>query len=273
MKAALDRARFRPEWQPVVLFALLVTLPTLWIVFKPTTELQANIGTMGASLVIAGIGWWFLRRERIRARDVGLDGRHWLEGVALFIGWWLLMTLIDLVGSQVARMLGQSLVPVESLDWSPAVLLEWIKAWIFVGIAEEIAFRAYVHNKLVTVLDHRWLAIALAALIFGLWHLPGSIIAGRFVPGTVLAALVVSVLSLVLFNLTYEWTGLLPFLALFHGWSDFPLIATLRRPTTIGAVAGYLLVPVVLWAYRRLVLQPRQVVHMQDNRHGKATMQ
>jgi membrane protease YdiL (CAAX protease family) len=256
-----------------VLFLLLVTLPILWVVLKPTTALQANIGTMGASLVIGAIGWWFLRRERIQASDVGLNGRRWLEGIALFAGWWLLVTLIDRLGNRVVGLLGQSPLPAESLGGSPTTLLEWIKAWIFVGIAEEIAFRAYLHNKLVAVLDRRWLGIVLAALIFGLWHLPGSILAGRFVLSKVLTTLVVAVLSLVLFNLTYEWTGLLPFLALFHGWSDFPLIATLQRPTAIGAIVGYLLVPIVLWTYRRLWLRPRHAADTQDNLHGKATVQ
>jgi len=65
----------------------------------------------------------------------------------------------------------------------------------------------------------------------------------------------------------------LPFLALFHGWSDFSLIATLCRPTAIGAIAGYLLVPVVLWAYRRLWLRSRQATDPQNDLHGKATRQ
>ncbi len=49
-----------------------------------------------------------------------------------------------------------------------------------------------------------------------------------------------------------DWTGLLPFLALFHGWNDFPLILTLRAPTTVGMIAGYVLLFIAVWGYRRL---------------------
>jgi len=251
MNTVLDRTRFRREWKSIALFLILATLPTLWVVLRPSTELQASIGTIIAGLVIGLIGWWFLYRERIRARDIGLGRRCWAEGIAVFIGWWLLVTLVDLIGKEVAGVFGIALRPSEALQWSPETVLDWVKAWIAVGVAEEIAFRAYLHNKLVVVLERRWQGIVSAALIFSLWHLPASIVVGGFRVGMLLNALLVAVLTLVLFNLSYEWTGLLPFLSLFHGWSDFPLIATLRRPTAVGAVAGYLLIFVALWAYKR----------------------
>jgi membrane protease YdiL (CAAX protease family) len=126
-----------------------------------------------------------------------------------------------------------------------------VKSWIVVGIAEEISFRAYLHNKLAVALKQHWLGIVLAALLFSLWHIPGSIVAGRFTVSKLMTTIVIAGFSFMFFNLTYEWTGLLPFLVLFHGWSDFPLLVTLHHPTTAGAIAGYLLVFVVLWFYTR----------------------
>jgi membrane protease YdiL (CAAX protease family) len=231
------------------MFMVLVTLPTLWVVLRPSTELQANTGTIAASLTVGLVGWWFLYRERIQGSDIGLDRRRWVEGIAVFFGWWLMTTIVDLIGSSVVEMFGLSLLPTEILQWSAETVLNWVGAWIVTGLAEEIAFRAYLHNRLAAALGRRWLGIVLAALLFSLWHIPGSIAAGRFALNKLLTTLVIAVFSLVLFNLTYEWTGLLPFLALFHGWSDFPLLITLRRPTAVGAVAGYLLVFVVLWLY------------------------
>ncbi|NLF14064.1 MAG: CPBP family intramembrane metalloprotease [Anaerolineaceae bacterium] len=120
--------------------------------------------------------------------------------------------------------------------------------WRFVAFAEEIAFRGYLHNKLVAVVGRRWLAILLAALAFGLWHTPADIAGSGQVLSPFLNALLFALVGLVFFHLPYEWTGLLPFLALFHGWNDFLLLPTLEAPTAVGAAAGYVLMWVVLWA-------------------------
>jgi membrane protease YdiL (CAAX protease family) len=252
MTEVINRTSFRKEWTSIVVFFILVTLPTLWIVLNPATQLQASLGSIGASLVVGLLGWWFLRREGVQAADVGLGRHRWLEGLAVFVVWWLLVTLVDVIGERALVAFGLSISPSEVLPWSPEMAIAWLGSWIVVGVTEEIAFRAYLHNKLQVVLKHRWLGIVLAALLFSLWHIPGSIASGRFVPAKLLTMLVIAVFSLLWFNLTYEWTALLPFLALFHGWSDFPVIATLRRPTAIGAVAGYILVPIVLLVYSKL---------------------
>jgi hypothetical protein len=61
-----------------------------------------------------------------------------------------------------------------------------------------------------------------------------------------------SLIGLVFFNLPYEWTSLLPFLALFHFWNDFLVDINMQAPTWVGVIAGYVLMWVALWVYRRL---------------------
>lgn len=253
MGVKLERKQFHSDWRTVLLFLVLVTLPTFWpVLFAVETRLQAAIGTALASAVIGLIGWWFIRREGVGAEDVGLGRRAWTRGLALFLAWWVLVTLVDLAGRWIAGLLDVSLPPIGNYEWTLATVAELVSAFIFVAFAEEIAFRGYLHNKLVAEVGRRWLAILLAALAFGLWHTPADIAGSGQVLSPFLNALLFALVGLVFFHLPYEWTGLLPFLALFHGWNDFLLLPTLEAPTAVGAAAGYVLMWVVLWAGGRL---------------------
>jgi membrane protease YdiL (CAAX protease family) len=167
---------------------------------------------------------------------------HWAAGLMLFLGWWGLVTAMDLAGSRVAAQLGRPVPPAEALEWGPLLGLEWVKAWVAVGFAEELAFRGYLHRKLIGLTGSRWGGIALAALLFGLWHIPGGIAThGTFAVGMVASALVVAGYSFLVLHLPYAKTGLLPLVALFHGWSDLPLLVTLQPPSAIGTAVGPLL--------------------------------
>ena len=250
LNTLLERDMFRREWKSVVFFLILVTLPTFWVLLRPATRLQEIMGTIVAAIAIGLIGAWFVYRERVPAGDIGLGGRSWIEGLGVFLVWWILVSIVDWLVPWAAGLFGITVTPLESLEWSWITVLDWIRAWLFVGFAEEIAFRGYLHNKLIVALGRRWPGMILAALAFGLWHVPGSLIGGNTWAGASIQALFFAAVSFLAFNLTYEWTGLLPFLALFHGWSDFPLVLPLRASTTVGGFAGYLLIFVVLGAYK-----------------------
>ncbi len=250
---SLARARFGRGWTPVLFFLILVTFPTAVGVLRPDVGLQEILASTVASALVGVIGWGFLRWEGVPAEDIGMGRRHWLAGFGLFAAWWVLLTAVDLVGRQVAAVFGVRVSALETLQWSPEIVLDWLGTWMVIGFAEEIAFRGYLHNKLVALCGRRWQGMALAAAAFGLWHIPGSILRGNTaVAGLLLGSLAFGLLSLLLFNLPYEWTGLLPFFALFHGWSDFPLLLTLQQASALGGVAGYILMFAALWTYRRL---------------------
>jgi membrane protease YdiL (CAAX protease family) len=231
---------------------VLVTVPTFWpVVLPPETELQAALGTGIASLAVGLIGWLFLRRESVPMADVGFDGRAWLEGVGLFVLFWIAVTLVDLLGQGIASLAGTTLAA-ERLLQAPAWWARWPAMWLGVGLMEEVAFRGYVHNKVVKLVPNRWVGIALAALIFGVWHIPSGLATGGSLVNALLAAGVVfSLFSLIVLNLPYEWTGLLPFLGFYHGFNDYPLLLTMRGPTIVGEVARYVLLFVAVIVYRR----------------------
>jgi membrane protease YdiL (CAAX protease family) len=252
----LTRKNFDVEWESALWFVLLVTLLPLATTLDIRTQLQATLLTIAINTVLFVLAVIFLRRENIRWADIGMNVRSWRASLFLFVGWWLAVTLVDLIGRWLAGQFGSPIPPMEELNWNFVILLDFLSAWIFVGFAEELAFRGYLHNKLTALTPKKWVGITLAALLFGLWHIPGSMVMrGTSFFEALPGALFLGLFSLIFLNLPYEWTGLLPFISLFHAWSDFPLLMNFQYPSAIGAIAGYVLLLVVvaikIWRDRR----------------------
>jgi membrane protease YdiL (CAAX protease family) len=225
----LTRKNFRLEWKSVLWFVLLVTLLPFATGLDIRTQQQATLLTIAINTVLFVLAVVFLCRENIRWADVGMSGKSWRSSLVLFVGWWLAVTLVDLTGRWLAGQFGSPILPMEELNWNFSTLLDFLSAWVFVGFAEELAFRGYLHNKLVAMTSKKWLGIILAAILFGLWHIPGSMVMrGTSFFEALPGALFLGLFSLIFLNLPYEWTGLLPFISLFHGWSDFPLLMNCR---------------------------------------------
>lgn len=252
----LTRNNFRIEWKSALWFVLLVTLIPFATALDIRTQLGATLLTIAINTVLFVLALIFLRRENIRWADIGMGTKSWRTSLFLFAGWWLAVTLVDLIGSWLARQLGSPILPMEDLTWNFVTLLDFLSAWVFVGFAEELAFRGYLHNKLVAFTNKRWLGITSAAILFGLWHIPGSMVMrGTSLFEALPGAMFLGLFSLIFLNLPYEWSGLLPFIGLFHGWSDFPFLMNFQYPSAIGGIAGYVLLLVMvalkIWLDRR----------------------
>jgi membrane protease YdiL (CAAX protease family) len=258
MKTKLDRKNFKKEWVSLVISLVIIGLVPFGTAIPVETRTQGILLTIGLTLVMGGATVVFLRRENIRLRDIGLGKSAWTTSLLMFGIWWVLITGLDFVSSWVTEMSG-STMPREQIAWSPVMALDWFRAWVVVGLVEELTYRGYLHNKFAVLFKKKWIGIALAALAFGLWHIPASIILrGSTLLGALPGALGFGLISLVLFNGPYELTGLMPLLVLFHGWSDFPLLVTLQRPNSVAAVAGYVLflfmVGIFAWKKRRQII-------------------
>jgi len=240
MKKVLNRQDFQQEWKGLLGFLVIAGLVPFGMVITIQSQAQAILLTICLNLILGSTAVLFLRRENIRLGDIGLGRKAWGTSLLLFAVWWVTITLLDVFSSRIAG--NGAALPREELTWSPVVILDCVRAWVVVGLLEELAFRGYLHNKLAVLFDKKWIGIALVALVFGLWHIPASVLLrGNTVLGALPGALLFAVISFLFFNTPYELTGLLPLLALFHGWSDFPLLMTMQRPNTVGAVAGYAL--------------------------------
>lgn len=252
----LVRKSFKVEWKSALWFVLLATLLPLAAALDIRTQLQATLLTIAINTILFVLAVIFLRRENIRWADIGMSVKSWRASLLLFVGWWLAVTLVDLTGRWLAGQFDSPILPTGDLNWNFVTMLDFLSAWVFVGFAEELAFRGYLHNKLVAFANKKWLGIILAAILFGLWHIPGSMVMrGTSFFEALPGALFLGLFSLIFLNLPYEWTGLLPFISLFHAWSDFPLLMNFQYPSAIGAIAGYVLLLVVvamkIWQVRR----------------------
>jgi hypothetical protein len=85
---------------------------------------------------------------------MGKDGRR----VSCSFLFWVAVTVVDLIGQGIASLGGVTLATQRPLqaEWA---WVYWPAVWLGVGIGEEIAFRAYLHNKVVKVMPQRWLGI------------------------------------------------------------------------------------------------------------------
>src|SRR3569623_1820716 len=93
--APLDRARFRRTWGPLVGFLALETLVTFWTVARPHSHAGRALGVLLAATALALVALLFLRREGVRAADIGRGARAWRLSLACFAGWLLVVTLLD----------------------------------------------------------------------------------------------------------------------------------------------------------------------------------
>ena len=245
-KVVLDRTEFEKDWKRVLVFGMIALLVPFGLVIPIKNELQAVLLTIALTLVLGISALFFLYREGVSLKAIGFGKTAWSVGLAWFGAWWLAVTLLDLAGSWAANRFGFSL-PTEELVWSPLMVLDFVRAWAVVGLLEELAFRGFLHNKLAAVFENKWIGIALAALCFGLWHIPASVLVrGNTVMSALPGALVFGLISFVVFNVPYELTGLLPLLCLIHGWGDFPVTMTLQAPNAVGAASGYALLLVTI---------------------------
>jgi len=260
MKVKLDRKNFQKEWTSLVIFMAIATLVPFGTAIPVETRAKGILLTICLNLVLGGAAMLFLRRENVRLQDIGLGKGAWATSLLVFGIWWVLITGMDLLSSWVAGLYGHAM-PREQLVWSAVEVLDWFRAWVVVGLVEEVAYRGYLHNKFAVLFRKKWVGIALAAVVFGLCHIPASIVLrGNTLLGALPGALGFGLISFVLFNAPYELTGLMPLLVLFHGWNDYPLVLTMQRPNAFVPVPGIafflILVGILAWKKRqRMVLQ------------------
>jgi uncharacterized protein len=133
----------------------------------------------------------------------------------------------------VGLLLGLVLLGVQSLilyftghlEWTavtpdPADLFSGLLIMMLVAISEETVFRGYILNNLLQSIN-KWMALAISALLFALFH------AGN--PGITLLAVINIFLSGLLLGLNYVYTKNLWFAIMFHfSWNFF-----------LGPVLGY----------------------------------
>lgn len=225
---------FRGGVRPVAAFALafsllvVVTNGLLAGLLGPDPPLVARFALSAVSSTVqVGIAAGLLRREGVGLREVGLDPRLLAPAVVA------VAALVAAINATVAALaaLGGGDVSVGFFalyrsppqDYSVSVLLAGgVTYYLFVGPAEELAFRGYLQNKLValqgrgTARARTAVGVVGAAVVFSLLHVPTLLFGGATL-GESAGTLVLLALSGIGFGTVYAATRNLYLVALLHG--------------------------------------------------------
>jgi len=196
-----------------------------------------------------------LRREEVRVRDLGLDAESLPPAVVAFAG--LVVALNGLVLA--AELSGSDGVTFGFLydDSGTEIAVRVVSLYVFAALAEELAIRGYLQNKLISMLGGgrvRTVAgIGAASVTFALIHVPRFVVAGRSVEQQ-LPALALLLFTGVGFGLIYEVTRNLYLITLVHGLGNYWLLVVEPSnwpnwPLIVGLYA------LVVVAYRRWLVR------------------
>jgi len=248
---------------PVVTLAGVAPFLTGPLGLETTPWLGVGVTILGASLFLA-LALVVLRVEGVDLAAVGLSpslARRavlWFAGVVVAVNLLLLAVGVTVADSWTFALAG---VP-------PALYVGLaVSQWVFVGLAEELAGRAYLQNKLVALfggerdLSRRVGAILVMAVLFALWHVPQRLVVAGRTPAELPEALLPLVGFALLLGVLYELTRNVVLVALVHGalnlppiflsvygstaWQSVVVLAAIAVPSLLG-----------LYVYRRWLATP-----------------
>lgn len=170
---------------------------------------------------------WLLHRWRLgsplRAPRLGWQSAHW---PALIVVGCALLAFQAVFGQGLGRL--EALSPA-STTLLFAIPLCFVWQSLEAGLTEEVLFRAFLQQRLASVLRSDAAAILIAALLFGLAHAPGLLLrGGHLLEGeaspTLAWALAYSVVVIapagILFGVLWARTRSLPLVVALHGLTD-----------------------------------------------------
>jgi membrane protease YdiL (CAAX protease family) len=264
---------FRGGVEPLVAFVVVIgglLVVTNFLVVRllgPDPSRIANfVATIPWKVVEAGLAVAVLRYESVRLRDIGLSPRLFLPALITVAGVVVLLNAVvaGLVPLRGGELLVAAFAPLQSppLDYSGAELaVGAVVHYLFVGPAEELAFRGYLQNKLVALVGRGGnhartaLGIVAAGAVFSLAHVPAHLFGGGNPAG--LALLVLSGIG---FGIVYEATRNLYLVAFLHGFGNhWPLFVTPNAWPNWAVIAA--VYAVVVLAYRQWAVRTPRPTH------------
>jgi len=241
----------RAYWPPVFhrgiwpVVALLLGF-TVWAMLSNTlvtrvwgadpSLLVQGLWSVPSGIVQTSIALLVVWYEGVTLRSIGLSRREFGPALVAVTGFLILLNLV-VVGLVLLREARLS-VGLFALYRSPPLSLTWtliavgaVSEYVFVGPVEELAFRGYLQNKLVAVLNTGYsrldtvLGIVGAAVAFSLLHVPTEILLDGMPLSQVVGSLALFVATGVTFGTIYAVTRNLYLVMFLHGIGNFwPLI-------------------------------------------------
>lgn len=216
----------------VTLFAALSVVTHIWLFGRDQTVYPEPASTLVSVpfmlCIVAGI-WWLLRREGSSAGAIGLGRSSLLPGVAAFLVLWC---GVSAAGVSYLLATGRGDAVGFAFEYSGPATAVWFLLTLTVanGIPEEIAFRGYVQNKVAALTRAHGrgpadaIGIVVAAVLFGVPHLPLAVLLLDLGPEAVPAVLLSNLLPGLTYGVVYYLTGNLWYASFVHGFGNAPVV-------------------------------------------------
>ncbi|MDR0949619.1 MAG: CPBP family intramembrane metalloprotease [Lachnospiraceae bacterium] len=137
------------------------------------------VGMAGAAILVFYSGKW-------GKNTLGFSRKHIGKQVLIGLG---LFALTFCTGVLLPLLLGEKSM---ALNWKaptvPILLFYIVFDIVCVGFGEELIFRGYFFERLRIVFGSSWLVVGISALLFGLYHYPGSLHMSNVISTGVLGA-------------------------------------------------------------------------------------
>lgn len=233
---------FHAGWWPAVAlvlgftgWALISVAVSNWLFGDPST-IEEGMWAIPSGIVQIGIAVAILRYERVSYQELGLA--PWLVRPALAAtAVVILVANVAVAGLGIAAGTNVSFGLMEyyltpPIDFSVAgVAITAVAMYLFTGPVEELAFRGYLQNKVVSQVNmgspiaQTTLGILTAALSFALLHIPAYLIVRGQAFGAVIGTLVLLTATGVIFGAIYAATRNLYLVMFLHSIGNlWPLV-------------------------------------------------
>lgn len=193
-------------------------------------NLSVTIGGLGLFL----ISFWAINAENLRVSQLGLSISDAFDALPFFV---IIILGINLLPYSLT-LLTDATAEISYGGYNS--LGKWIgraaTIWIFVGLAEELAFRGYLQNKIIDLMDFdsrkgSLLGLIMSSIFFSLIHIPQRIYVQDMNAGMIIQSLLLLIVIGTVFGLIYLLTDNLVFTGLLHGaWDVKPFFMSIFLP-------------------------------------------
>lgn len=234
---------FRAGWWPAVALVLAFTGWILisvtvsgWLFGDTLSTIEEGIWTIPSGIVQLGIAVVILRYERVGYRELGLAPRLVrpalaATGVVILVANVAAAGLGVVTGNKISFGLMEFYLTPPP-DWTvQGVLISAVALYLFTGPVEELAFRGYLQNKVISNVTvgsptvQTIIGILTAALAFALLHIPVYLIVREVSTGALIVTLVLLTATGIMYGTIYAATRNLYLVMFLHGIGNlWPLV-------------------------------------------------
>lgn len=227
---------------PITYLAVISVLSGL--LFVSAGASSSPVLGMGWGIFLAAVALGALKIEGISPRGVLPSVRTVLPVTAVLVVFWGVYNLV-VVGLAVGGVAGFEGTGSRAATHPLLYLAAMLSSLLFTALPEELAFRSYFQQKLITIAGGNTrksvvVGVAITALLFAGFHLPRWFLAsGHGTSGGLIVHLFGLTLAGVTYGIVYELTGNLWLVGLLHAtMNQPPVLVAMSLPSDLHFVVG-----------------------------------